>query len=153
MSALPLFLTHEFAFQIEDFAVSLNLLIGVNVPDLFASGTVDRRKGASGANENFRVHLQVERIWDVDSRPNRLTQAVIPDVCDYTDDLKGLGRARWNEAERLVLKIGEAYKLPKCEALGPVLTHHFFVYYRNWSSAHGLGLLPNSSCEHGNLQE
>ena len=153
MSALPRVLAHEFAFQIEDFTVSLDLLVGVDVANLLADGTVDRRKGASGANENFRVYLKVERIGEVDSGPNRLTEAVIPDVCDYTDDLKRLCRGWWNEAERLVLKIGEADKLPECDALVPVLTRQFFVYYRNGNSAHGLGPLPDSSCKHGNLQE
>ena len=101
-------------------------------------------------NENFRIHLHVERVRNVDCRLYGLTEAVVSDVRDDTYDLKRLADAGGEDAKWSVLEVRDAKRLADRTAIGPVPARHRFVDHRERGTAHGLGLVPDSSGEDGN---
>src|ERR1700722_9212253 len=111
--------------------MSFDLLVGIDGPDLFADGTVDRRECAVGANKNFRIHLHVERVRNVDCRLYGLAEAVVSDVRDDAYDLKRLADAGGEDAKRSVLEVGNAKRLTDRTAIGPVEARHRFVDNRD----------------------
>lgn len=86
-------------------------------------------------NENFRIHLHVERVRNVDCRLYGLAEAVISDVRDDTDDLKRLAYSGGEDAKRSVLEVRDAKRLADRTANGPGEARHRFVDHREGGTA------------------
>ena len=69
-------------------------------------------------NENFRIHLHVERVRNVDCRLYGLAEAVISDVRDDADDLKRLADTAGEDANGPFLRSGMRRDWPTAPPMG-----------------------------------